>query len=92
MNKPEAVPDIPVMNIDEKQYALADLTPNQNAMISQIKDLEDQLRLNEFKHQQLVHGRTAYVTSLKESLESPTDNSDPEPPALEGLPDGSKPQ
>lgn len=78
MNKPAAVPDIPVMQVDDKQYALADLTPNQNIMIAQIKDLEDQLRLNEFKHQQLVHGRLAYVTELKQSLEAPTDGSEPE--------------
>ena len=79
MNQLSMPADIPVMTVDEKQYAVADLTPNQNAVIQQIKDLENQLRENEFKHQQLMHGRLAYVTELKQSLEGPTNNTDPEP-------------
>jgi len=59
------------MQIDDKQYALSDLNEKQNNMVEQIRDLEDQLRLNEFKQQQLLHGRTGYIQALKNSLENP---------------------
>ena len=86
-------PDIPVMDVDGKQYALADLTPNQNGLIAQIKDLEKQLVDNEFKHSQLIHGRLAYVLELKQSLAAPTDISIPETKQpLEAVSDGSKSQ
>lgn len=65
----EEVPEVPVMDIDGKQYALADMTKEQNHMIDQIKDLEAQLHLNEFKQLQLLHGRKAYIDALKLALE-----------------------
>ena len=73
----EVKPDVPVMDIDGVKYAMADLTPEQQGMIDQIADLEEQLRLNEFKHNQLIHGRTAYIQHLKHSLEAP-DGIEPE--------------
>jgi hypothetical protein len=82
MSKPDT-PDIPVMQIDDKQYALSDLNPDQQVMIDQIKDLEDQLRVNEFKHQQLIHGRSAYIQALKTSLDKG--------PAIDPPHDGAQP-
>lgn len=76
MNAQTEIPDVPVMNIDGKLYALADLTDAQNYLAAQIADIEDQLRLNEFKHDQLIHGRTGYIQALKASLEAP--DVDPE--------------
>ena len=73
----EVKPDVPVMDIDGVKYAMSDLTPEQHAMTAQIHDLEEQLRLNEFKHNQLIHGRTAYIQHLKASLEAP-DGIEPE--------------
>lgn len=75
MNKPE-VPNVPVMKIDDVSYAMSDLNATHQGIVAQIKDLEEQLRLNEFKHQQLIHGRMAYITELKNSLENP-DGSKP---------------
>lgn len=63
-------PDIPVMTVDGVIYPIANMTEAQNETVKQIHDLEDQLRLNEFKHRQLVHGRLAYVQALKASLEA----------------------
>lgn len=74
MNSPK-LPDVPVMQIDDKSYALSDLNEAQNVIVHQIRDLEDQLRLNEFKHDQLIHGRMAYITELKNSLENPDGSS-----------------
>jgi hypothetical protein len=74
----EKTPDVPVMDIDGKQYAVADLTSEQHNFAAQIHDLEEQLRLNEFKHQQLLFGRTAYIQALKKSLEAPPDGGQPE--------------
>jgi len=65
------IPDVPVMDIDGTQYALSDLSDQQNEMVAQIADIENQLRANEFTHRQLIHGRTAYITALKTSLEDP---------------------
>ncbi len=56
------------MTIDGVLYAVDDMTTAQNEMVEHIHDLEDQLRVNEFKHTQLIHGRTGYIVALKASL------------------------
>ena len=68
--------DVPVMTIDGTRYALSDLNEAQLRTVDQIRDLEDQLRTNEFKHDQLLHGRSAYIAELKHTLENP-DGSEP---------------
>ncbi len=73
----EKVPDVLVMDIDGKQYALSDLTEADKVRVNHIRDLENKLRLNEFEHEQLLHGRMAYIAELKNSLENP-DGSKPE--------------
>lgn len=72
----QKVPDVPVMEIDGKHYALSDLTEADKVVVKHIHDLENKLRLNEFEHSQLLHGRMAYIAELKTSLEN-SDGSKP---------------
>ena len=57
----------PIM-IDDKEYTLEDMTPEQQAMVNHITDLDRKIASARFNLDQLQVGKSAFVNMLTESL------------------------
>ena len=57
--------------IDDVEYTLEDMTPEQQLMVNHIADLDRKIGSTQFNLQQLQIGKEAFVKMLKESLEAP---------------------
>ena len=71
----------PVLNLDDKEYVIEDMTDEQKMMVNHINDLQNKLNTNQFMADQLTIGRKAFVDMLKDSLEN---GSSQEPGNKEG--------
>jgi cell division protein ZapA (FtsZ GTPase activity inhibitor) len=60
------------ITVNDKEYNVDDLTPEQVAMVNHITDLDRKLGSARFNVDQLAFGREAFVNALAQSLESGT--------------------
>ena len=58
------------LNLFDKEYLLDDLTDEQKAMVNHIADLENKISGTAFNLDQLTVGKEAFISRLKNSLES----------------------
>ena len=57
------------ITIDDKEYILEEMTPEQQAMVNHIADLERKISSSQFNLEQLQFGKSAFVNALKNQLE-----------------------
>ena len=58
----------PVLNFDDKEYIIEDMTDEQKAMVNHINDLQNKQNTNQFMADQLQVGKEAFINMLRESL------------------------
>ena len=56
------------ITIDDIEYVLEDMTPQQQAIINHINDLDRKISSSQFNLDQLNVGKNAFITILKNSL------------------------
>ena len=56
--------------IDDTEYALEDMTPEQQTLVNHVADLDRKIRSSKFNLDQLEFGRAAFMERLKTSLAS----------------------
>ena len=66
----------PVINLDDKEYIIEDLTDEQKMMVNHINDIQNKQASNGFIADQLRVGHDAFVNMLRESLEAPEEVKD----------------
>jgi hypothetical protein len=57
------------ITINEKEYFVEDLTPEQQTMLNHINDLDRKMSSSRFNLDQLAIGREAFVNMLAKSVE-----------------------
>jgi restriction endonuclease S subunit len=57
------------ITIDDVQYVLEDMKPEQQAMVNHIADLDRKIGSTQFNLEQLQVGKQAFIDMLKKSLE-----------------------
>ena len=63
----------PKVNIDGKEYKVADLSSEQIDMVNHVADLDNKLRSASFNVVQMQGGRNYFMEMLNESLEEATE-------------------
>ena len=58
----------PVLNLDDKEYVIEDMTDEQKMMVNHINDLQNKQNTNQFMADQLSVGKEAFINMLKQSL------------------------
>ena len=58
----------PVLNLDDKEYIIEDMTDEQKAMVNHINDLQNKQNTNQFMGDQLAVGKEAFINMLRASL------------------------
>ena len=58
----------PVLNLDDKEYLIEDMTDEQKGMINHINDLQNKENSNRFISEQLAVGKEAFINMLRKSL------------------------
>tara|TARA_Y100001963_G_scaffold26048_1_gene35361 strand:- start:80 stop:310 length:231 start_codon:yes stop_codon:yes gene_type:complete len=66
----------PVLNLDDKEYVIEDMTDEQKIMVQHINDLQNKQNTNAFISDQLQVGKEAFVNMLRASLEAPKELKD----------------
>ena len=61
----------PVLNLDDKEYVIEDMTDEQKMMVNHINDLQNKQNTNQFMADQLAVGKEAFVNMLRASLQEP---------------------
>ena len=61
----------PVLNLDEKEYVIEDMTDEQKMMVNHINDLQNKQNTNQFMADQLSVGKEAFINMLRKALEEP---------------------
>lgn len=64
---------MPVVNLDGKDYKVDDLNDNQKIIITHIQDLSRKIESTQFNLQQLNVGKDAFVGLLKQELDKDED-------------------
>ena len=59
----------PVLNLDDKEYVIEDMTDEQKMMVNHINDLQNKQNTNQFIADQLSVGKEGFINMLRESLE-----------------------
>ena len=59
----------PVLNLDDKEYVIDDMTDEQKMMVNHINDLQNKQNTNQFMADQLSVGKEAFINMLRSSLE-----------------------
>ena len=59
----------PVLNLDDKEYVIEDMTDEQKMMVNHINDLQNKQNTNQFMADQLSVGKEAFINMLRTSLE-----------------------
>ena len=62
--------DKPVLNLDDKEYIIEDMTDEQKMMVNHINDLQNKQNTNQFMADQLSVGKEAFINMLRSSLET----------------------
>ena len=60
----------PVLNLDDKEYIIEDITDEQKMMVNHINDLQNKQNTNQFMADQLSVGKEAFINMLRSSLET----------------------
>ena len=60
----------PVLNLDNKEYLIEDMTDEQKVMVHHIRDIKNKQASNAFIADQLRVGHDAFVSMLKNSVQS----------------------
>ena len=58
----------PVLNLDDKEYVIEDMTDEERAMVNHINDLQNKQNTNAFMTDQLQVGKEAFINMLRASL------------------------
>ena len=58
----------PVLNLDDKEYIIEDMTDEQKLMVNHINDLQNKQNTNAFMADQLQVGKEAFINLLRTSL------------------------
>ncbi len=58
----------PVLNFDDKEYVIEDMTDEEKSMLNHINDLQNKMNTNQFMADQLAVGKEAFIKMLRESL------------------------
>jgi hypothetical protein len=58
----------PVLNLDDKEYVIEDMTDEQKMMVNHINDLQNKQNTNQFIADQLSVGKEAFINMLRTSL------------------------
>ena len=58
----------PVLNLDDKEYVIEDMTDEQKMMVNHINDLQNKQNTNQFMADQLSVGKEAFINMLRDSL------------------------
>ena len=66
----------PVLNLDDKEYVIEDMTDEQKMMVNHINDLQNKQNTNTFMADQLQVGKEAFINMLRTSLEAPEEVED----------------
>jgi len=61
----------PVLNLDDKEYIIEDMTDEQKMMVNHINDIQNKQNSNQFIADQLSVGKEAFINMLRESLAKP---------------------
>ena len=61
----------PVLNFDDKEYVIEDMTDEQKMMVIHINDLQNKQNTNQFMADQLAVGKEAFINMLRSSLQEP---------------------
>ena len=60
----------PVLNINDKEYVIEDMTDEQKQMLNHINDMQNKLNTNAFMREQLNVGRDTFAKMLRDSLQA----------------------
>jgi len=60
----------PVLNLDDKEYIIEDMTDEQKMMVNHINDIQNKQNSNQFISDQLAVGKEAFINMLRKSLNS----------------------
>ena len=58
----------PVLNLDDKEYIIEDMTDEQKMMVNHINDIQNKQNSNQFISDQLSVGKEAFINMLRQSL------------------------
>ena len=61
----------PVLNLDDKEYIIEDMTDEQKMMVNHINDIQNKQNSNQFMADQLAVGKESFINMLRESLAKP---------------------
>ena len=68
----------PVLNLDDKEYVIEDMTDEQKAMVNHINDLQNKQNTNAFMADQLQVGKEAFINMLRASLTEEVEEAEAE--------------
>ena len=68
----------PVLNLDDKEYVIEDMTDEQKMMVNHINDLQNKHNTNQFMADQLSVGKEAFINMLRASLEAEPEEAEAE--------------
>ena len=66
----------PVLNLDDKEYVIEDMTDEQKALLNHINDMQNKLNTNAFMRDQLEVGKEAFINKLRDALD-PEEEDEP---------------
>tara|TARA_R100001129_G_C5132244_1_gene193484 strand:+ start:183 stop:401 length:219 start_codon:yes stop_codon:yes gene_type:complete len=64
----------PVLNLDDKEYVIEDMTDEQKMMVNHINDIQNKQNNNAFIADQLQVGKEAFINMLRDSLNKEEDS------------------
>ena len=68
----------PVLNLDDKEYVIEDMTDEQKMMVNHINDLQNKQNTNQFMADQLSVGKEAFINMLRSSLTAEPEEAEAE--------------
>ena len=68
----------PVLNLDDKEYIIEDMTDEQKMMVNHINDLQNKQNTNQFMADQLSVGKEAFINMLRSSLTAEPEEAEAE--------------
>ena len=70
--------DKPVLNLDDKEYVIEDMTDEQKMMVNHINDLQNKQNTNQFMADQLSVCKEAFINMLRSSLTAEPEEAEAE--------------
>ena len=64
----------PVLNLDDKEYVIEDMTDEQKMMVHHINDIQNKQNNNAIIADQLQVGKEAFINMLRDSLNKEEDS------------------